>query len=183
MDNLSKTIQKESFSVVDSPRSADLTLQTLKGIRTDEAAKLFYDTVAKKATKHEIIESSVLPRKRKRSNYKTIHQYFQIDGYKWDTEAYYSDTLEDHYCSTQFDSLDIITSAIKTRFEEPSFEAILKLESFLLQSVNNWTIDDELITFLGKVYSDDLDTDALIVEGVVLKTMMENCEIKCFRDI
>ena len=82
MDNLSKTIQKESFSVVDSPRSADLTLQTLKGIRTDEAAKLFYDTVAKKATKHEIIESSVLPRKRKRSNYKTIHQYFQIDGYK-----------------------------------------------------------------------------------------------------
>jgi len=59
-DNLSKTIQKET--AVDGQRSADLTLQALKGMRTDEAAKLFYDTTVKKATKHEFIESAVLPR-------------------------------------------------------------------------------------------------------------------------
>ena len=76
-----------------------------------------------------------------------------------------------------------IISSVKTRFEQPSFEAFLKSESFLLQSVNNCNTDDELITFLGKVYSDDLGTDALIVEGVVLKTMLKNCEIKCFHDI
>ena len=178
-DNLSKTIQKESFSAVDGQRRADLTLQALKGMRTDDAAKLFYDTVVKKATKHEFIESAVLPRKRKRPNYKTIHQHFQIDGYKQGTKAHHSDTPEDHYRSIYFDSLDIITSSIKTRFEQPSFEAFLKLESLLLQSVNNCNIDDELITFLGKVYSDDLDTDALIVVGVVLKAILKNCEIKC----
>ena len=48
-DSLSKTIHRESFSAVDGQKSADLTLQVLKGMRTDEAAKLFYDTVVKKA--------------------------------------------------------------------------------------------------------------------------------------
>jgi len=132
----------------------------------------FYDTTVKKATKHESIESAVLPRKRKRPNYKTIQQHFQIDGYKQGTEAHHSATPEDYYHSIYFDSLDIITSSIKTRFEQPSFEAFFK-ESFLLQSVNNSNIDDEVMTFLIKVYSDDLDTDALIVEGAVLKSNVE----------
>ena len=110
-DNLSTTIQKESFSAADGQRSADLTLQVLKGVRTDEAAKLFYDTVVKKATKHEFIESAVLPRKRKRPNYKTIQQHFQIDGYKQGTETHHSATPEDHYHSIYFDSLDAIISS------------------------------------------------------------------------
>ena len=45
-DNLSKTIQKESFSAIDGQRCADLTLQALKEMRTDEAVKLFYNTIA-----------------------------------------------------------------------------------------------------------------------------------------
>ena len=68
MNNLSKTFQKESFSAVECQRSVDLMLQALKGMRTDEAANLFYDTVVKKATKHEFIESAVLPRKMKKPN-------------------------------------------------------------------------------------------------------------------
>ena len=52
-----------------------------------------------------------------------------------------------------------------------------------MQSVNNCSIDDELITFMEKVYSNDLDTDALIVGSVVLKTMLKNYEIKCFCNI
>ena len=41
-------------------------------------------------------------------------------------------TPEDHYRSIYFGSLDFITSSIKTRFEQPSSEVFLKLESFLL---------------------------------------------------
>lgn len=52
----------------DSPRSAYLTLQTLKRIRIDIVAKLFNDTIVKKVTKHEFIECSILPRKRKTSD-------------------------------------------------------------------------------------------------------------------
>ena len=120
-------------------------LQALKGMRTDEAAKLIYDTVVNKATKHEFIESAVLPRKSKRLNWKTIQQHYQIDGYKQGTEAHHSVTPEDHYHSIYFNSLDVIASSIKTRFEQPSFKAFLKLESFLLQSVNNGNI-----SFIGE---------------------------------
>ena len=76
-----------------------------------------------------------------------------------------------------FDSLDVITSSIKTRTEQPSFEAFLK------QSFNNCNIDDELITYLEYVDSDELDTNALIVEGVALEATLKNCEIKRFRDM
>jgi hypothetical protein len=182
-DNLSKTIQKESFSAIDGQRCADLTLQTLKGMRTDEAAKLFYNAIVKKETKHEFIESAHLPRKRKRPNYKTVQQHFQIDGYKEGTEAHHPATPEDHYRSIYLDSLDVITSSIKTRFEQPSFGAFLKLESFILQSINDPSIDDEVVTFLRDTYSEDLDVDALIVEGAVLKTMLKDSEFKCFRDV
>jgi len=44
-------------------------------MRTDEAAKLFYDTTVKKATKYESIESAVLPRKGKDQ---TTKQYSSI---------------------------------------------------------------------------------------------------------
>ena len=52
----------------DSQRSAYLTLQTLKRIRIDVAAKLFNETIVKKVAKHEFIECPILPRKRKTSD-------------------------------------------------------------------------------------------------------------------
>ena len=98
-DNLSKTIQKKSFSAIDGQRSAGLTLQALHGMRTDEAANLFYETTVKKASKHEFIESPALPRKRKRPDYKTIEQHFQVDGYHYNAEAHHPATPKDHFHS------------------------------------------------------------------------------------
>ena len=46
-DNLSKMIQKESFSVADGQRSVNLTLHALKGMRTEIVAKLLYETTGK----------------------------------------------------------------------------------------------------------------------------------------
>lgn len=68
-DNLSKMIQKESFSVADGQRSANLTLHALKGMRTEIVAKLLYETIGKKATKREFIDCPILPRERKRADY------------------------------------------------------------------------------------------------------------------
>lgn len=62
-------IQKESFSVVDGQRSADLTLHALKGMRTEIAGKLLYETIVNKATKRDFIDCPILPRKRKSADY------------------------------------------------------------------------------------------------------------------
>jgi len=46
-DNLSKTLQKEKMSAVSGKTLADLTLETLRGIRNDNDFLRFYDTVNK----------------------------------------------------------------------------------------------------------------------------------------
>lgn len=52
-----------------------------------------------------------------------------------------------------------------------------------MQSINNDSVDDELVSFLKKTYSEDLDVDALIVESAVLKAMLKSNNVRCFRDI
>ena len=41
-DNLSKTLQKQSLSAAEAQTIAEMTVKTLKGIRTDEAFELFF---------------------------------------------------------------------------------------------------------------------------------------------
>ena len=64
-----------------------------------------------------------------------------------------------YYHSVYFEALDIISVSNEAKFEQPSFEAFLKFESVLLQSVNNDGIDDGVVSFIKKTYSADLDTD------------------------
>ena len=65
---------------------------------------------------------NIYPEKGKSQTIKQCYKYFQIDGHKEGTEA-------------RQQMLDVITSSIKTRFDQPSFGAFLKLESFILQSI------------------------------------------------
>ena len=71
-DNLSKALQKESMSALSGLELARLTIETLKNMRTEENAKLFFDTVLKKSRDHSFIDEPKLPRKRKRPNYRSI---------------------------------------------------------------------------------------------------------------
>ena len=72
-DNLSKTLQKEKMSAVKGQRLANLTVQTLQGMRTSQDFDLFYKTVKKKAAKLDV-EEPTLSRKRRRPKY-SILQY------------------------------------------------------------------------------------------------------------
>ena len=63
MDNLSKTLQKEKMSALSSQRLANLTIETIQGMRKAEDFKLFFDLVKQKAKRYEV-EDPILPRKR-----------------------------------------------------------------------------------------------------------------------
>ena len=128
-------------------------------MRTDVAAQIFYDTIAKKAAKHKFIKCPVLPRRRKRLDYKTIEMHFQVYGYKQGSAAHHPTVPDGYYHSVYFETLDIISVSIEAKFEQPSFEAFLKFESVLLPSVNNDGNDDGVKSFIKKKYSEDLDTD------------------------
>ena len=77
-DNLSKTLQKESLSAIESKEIALLTIQTLQNMRNEKSAHAFLETVKKKSSKYSFIEDPVLPRKRRNPNYKSLTEYFVV---------------------------------------------------------------------------------------------------------
>ena len=85
--NLSKSLNKESISAIKGQTIPHL----LKWKRTDFKNLPKYacgrgicfvlcDCVSFKASKHEFISNTILSRKRKHSNYKSLDSYFQVDG-------------------------------------------------------------------------------------------------------
>jgi len=103
------------------------------------------------------VNAPVLSRKRKRPNYRTIEQHFQVEGYHESSDGHHPATPEDNYRSIYFEAIDILTSSIKSRFDQPSFRVFLKLERYLLQAINESSIDDDIVKFLRDTYNDDVD--------------------------
>ena len=89
-DNLSKTLQKESMSALGGLHFAESTVQTYQRIRSDEEAELFFKTDPKKSLDYPFINKTALPRKRKRSNYGSLDNYFQVEGYSNNANTYHS---------------------------------------------------------------------------------------------
>ena len=59
-DNLSRALQKQSKSVADGQEIAQMSLETLKGMRTDEAFSLFFALVGQ-SCQHAGTNEPVLP--------------------------------------------------------------------------------------------------------------------------
>ena len=49
----------------------------------------FYESIKMKAERFDFVEHPALPRKRKTSNYKTLEQYFVVDGLPQGAEAHH----------------------------------------------------------------------------------------------
>ena len=67
-DNLSKTIQGDSMSAVESQEVAGLTIKTLESMRSESNADAFYETTKINVERYKFIETPSLPRKRKAPN-------------------------------------------------------------------------------------------------------------------
>ena len=142
-DNLSKTIQGESMSAVESQEVAGLTITTLESMRSESNADAFYETTKIKAERYKFIEAPSLPRKREAPNYKTLEQFYTIDGLSPTAEAYHPSNPKEHYRIIYFEVLDAVVNVIKERFDQPSFQAYLKLESFLLKVITGSCAEKE----------------------------------------
>ena len=183
-DNLSKTIQGESMSAVESQEVAGLTIKTLEGMRSESNADAFYETTKVKAGRYNFVEAPSLPRKRKAPNYKSLEQYYTIDGQSSSTsEAFHPLSPKEYYRIQYFEVLDAVIMVIKDRFDQPSFRAYMKLESFLLKVIAGSCVEKE-VEFLNEEYGDDeIDTDLLEPEGAVWKTIFSESTPTCFKDI
>ena len=85
-DNLSRTLQKQRMSAAAGQSVADLTVATLKQMRSDEWFRLFYDLVDTNRQKAGV-DDPILTRKRKAPH------WFEIGS----SDGFHSPTVEDCY--------------------------------------------------------------------------------------
>ena len=138
-DNLSKTLQKQSLSAAEAQDLADLTNETPKSLRTDEAFDLFYQLVECLSV---VADGPTLPRRRKAS------KCYEIDG----GEGYHSPTMSEHYRRLYFEAIDLVTSGIKDYFDHPGYAIYWNLEALFLKAANKEDYSSELaevVSFLG----------------------------------
>ena len=182
-DNLSKALQAESISAMESQETAKFAIATLEGMGSLENADSFYDTVKLKAEKFPCIEEPTLPRKRRAPNYRTLEQYFVIQGLPSNAEAYHPSSAKEYFRAIYLDVLDSIVVVIKERFEQQSFKAYMMMESFLMKSIDGSCVEKE-IDFLKENYGDDdIKIDLLRTEKEVWRVIFTDLKPTCFKDI
>jgi hypothetical protein len=146
-DNLSRTLQKQSMSAAQAQELAEMTINTLKSIRTDEAFDLFFHLVEQlRESTDDHVEQPSLPRKRK------VPQYLEIG----DGDGYHSPTIQQHYRQQYFEAIDLAYTSIQNRFNQPGYAIYCNLEGLLLKVANQQDYSTELhkvVTFYGSDFN------------------------------
>lgn len=164
-DNLSKTLQKQSLSAVEVQGIAELTVETLVSMRTDEAFDLFFELVEHIRKVIDTNEPS-LPRKRK------APQHLEVG----EGEGYHSPTAKDHYHRVYFEALDLAISSIQGRF---GYAIYKNLEALLVKAANKHDYSSEL-TEIVHFYGDDIIKEELSTQLLILAANFqdrEDCDI------
>ena len=144
-DNLSRTLQKQAMSAAEGQTVTELTVRTLKVMRTEESFTLFFDLVDRfrELTGTDL---PVLPRKRR------APQRYEVGS----AEGSHSITVEDHYRRQDYEVQDIAIASITNRFDQPGYVMYKKLEGLLVSAANGQVYDQYFET-VTTFYKDDFD--------------------------
>ena len=121
---------------------AELTVKTIR--KCDQMKKLSYFSKPSQRKFLIIFSSISKARKRKRPNYGSLNNYFQVEGYSNSAKKYHPTTPEQYFRQQYFEKLDLIISSIKGRFNQPVFTAFLKIKQPLLNIILHSNYEDEL---------------------------------------
>ena len=154
-DNLSCTLQKTNISAAQGQSVAKLTVITLQKIRNDQSFELLWKKVENKASLLGISDPQ-LPHKRKAPR--------RLDHGTAAPE--YPSSPFDHYKIIYFESLDLITNYIESRFEQPGYKVYSQLEELLIKSAK-WSDHQSEYEFILKFYGSDFSSTL----GIQLQTI------------
>ncbi len=157
-DNLSITLQKQSLSASQAQHVAQLSVETLKRMRTSESFDSFYQLVEALRVKF-IADPAVLPRKRRAPKRIEIGE----------GESYFTDDVKAYYRIQYYEVLDLAVSAISDRFDQPGYITYSNLESLLIKAVNQEDYSKELESVMdfyeGDFSKPDLETQLEILKS------------------
>ena len=113
-----------------------------------------------------------MPRKRK---IPTTYQVGSSDGN-------YSTTPKALYRSYYYECLDLITTFIRDRFNQPCYKTLKNLDDLLLKSARNENYQNEL-DFVLKFYANDLTSSPLKTQLQLFTTTLSTYEQPTLREI
>ena len=162
-DNLSRGLQKADVSAAEGQKIAGLTVKTLQSLRTDCNFQLFWEKTIRDADRLKVNGPS-LPRQRKTPR---RIESGSTDGYS------FPNTPVDHYRRVYYEAIDLITTCINNRFDQPGYKIYCNIQDLLLKAANADDYDAELNSkFVTQFYGSDFD-------GYLLKTQLEVFSTDC----
>ena len=177
-ENLSKTLQQEKMSPIKGKSLADLTIQTLKGIRSDRDYNLFYESIKKSGGKIKTVSKPTLPQKRNTPNY-SILQF--VKGHKSE-EPHHPETTHTYLKAIYNETIDTIINSFQDRFDKPRFKVFGQAEQLFLKPVNQEDHSDDIMT-VESTFRGDYNHDSLITKLQLLPAIFDDCETVNFGDI
>ena len=125
IDNLSKTMQYKDLSATEAQEITRLTITTLQSIQSDSAFSQFWDLVQQTASEHDV-EDPILLRRR------NVPTNLEVGT----SPPVYPHSPKDHYKQIYFEALDMLTTCIHDRFQQPGYLMCAMLESPILKAAN-----------------------------------------------
>ena len=169
-DNLSRTVQKEDMSAAEGQEVVSLTLTTLKSIRNDASFDLFWQRVCASAEEVDV-DKPILPRRRK------LPRRLD-DGAAPTVHA----TVEEHYRVIYFEAVDLITSCVSNRFDQPSYKTYAKVQNILLKAATSQPYEEEL-RFIVSFYGSDINSFLLSTHLDIFSQNFEQATKVTFPDV
>ena len=144
-DNLSKALQSPSLTAFESHQMAQLTRQTLSGIRFQEAFDSCWEYVLMFQAQKGVSEPS-LPRKRRVPPGQEVGCSVEFNH----------ETVKDLYRQQYYEILDFVISAINDRFNQPGYRILVSLENLLMKAARRENYQEDMKVVLD-TYSDDFN--------------------------
>ena len=148
-DNLSKTLQHVSLSAAEGQHMAKLTLQVLNSIRQADKFDLFYQNVLLDQQRYKV-NPPILPRKRH------APRRFEIGS----SDGDYHSSPQDFFRMVYYEALNLITTSITERFDQPGYKVYRNLEALVLKVCKGEEYDEHF-DFVCEFYGKDLDKNLL----------------------
>ena len=159
-DNLSKTLQHVSLSAAEGQHMAKLTLQVLKSIRQADKFDLFYQRVLVDQKRFKV-NPPTLPRKRR------APRRIEIGSSDGDHHS----SPYDFFRMVYYEALDLATTSITERFDQPGYKVYQNLEALVLKVCGGEKYDEHL-DFVCEFYGEDFDKDLLKVQLSLFHTLV-----------
>ena len=163
-DNLSKTLQNSQLTAAEGEKIAHLTQSTLLRMCSDDNFDLFWERILKLKEEFGVNEAT-MPRKRKAP---ARHE----DGI---AEPEYHSTPKSYYRQIYYETIDLISSFILKRFDQPGLKTYKVLRDLLLNAAKGVPYDEELKVVIN-FYKDDFNVASLKVQLELFTTAYGQAE-------